>query len=167
MDWSSGQLLESRTVWGPEARGSARPLASVAYVGSPIGGSGLPGGAETGGFFVAVYLPPFGSSEHPVVRLDFLEGHGQTRRTKRSISEGLAILREMQEQSAAKDQEKLERDWLAKHRREYAGQWIALLGDRLISHSMNASDVFSAARAAGVKALVLRVEDSELRFAGW
>jgi Family of unknown function (DUF5678) len=73
----------------------------------------------------------------------------------------------MQEQSAAKDQENMERDWLAKHRREYAGQWIALLGDRLISHSPNASDVFSAARAAGVKALVLRVEDKDLRFAGW
>jgi hypothetical protein len=73
----------------------------------------------------------------------------------------------MQQELALKDRDQLERDWLAAHRGEYAGQWIALLGDQLISHSRSAKEVFLAARAAGGPALVLRVDDNELRFAGW
>lgn len=173
MDWTSGQLMKTRTDWEPAARDVGGSLASVAYVGSAIGGPNCPAGADTGELFFAVFRSDFGASQFPVVRWERrgnvrdLEQVDITRRPKRSIHEGLAILRKMREESLAKDQDKLERDWLAKHRQQYAGQWIALLGDRLISHSTNPRDVFAAARAAGVRALVLRVEDSELRFAGW
>ncbi len=39
--------------------------------------------------------------------------------------------------------------WIRKHRHEYAGQWIALDGDRLIAHSTSAEEVFAAADEDG------------------
>lgn len=174
MNWPTGQLTTSRSDEESAAQEAGSALSSVAYVGSAIGGPGSPSVAATGKAFFTVFRSDLeGATQQHIMSWEWwgnvpdFDKPTSAPRPKRSIPEGLAILRMMREQSSAKDQEKLEREWLAKHRSEYAGQWIALLGDRLISHSANASDVFSAARAAGVKALVLRVDDSELRFAGW
>lgn len=41
------------------------------------------------------------------------------------------------------------RRWMAAHRGEYAGQWVALDGDRLIAHGRNAKEIFTAAHADG------------------
>ena len=41
------------------------------------------------------------------------------------------------------------RCWMAAHRHEYSGQWVALDGERLIAHGTNANEVFAAARADG------------------
>jgi hypothetical protein len=38
---------------------------------------------------------------------------------------------------------------MAGHKHEYAGQWVALEGERLIAHGMNTKEVFAAARADG------------------
>jgi hypothetical protein len=40
--------------------------------------------------------------------------------------------------------------WIAEHAREYAGQWVALDGDRLIAHGPSHDDVWAAAQASGV-----------------
>jgi Family of unknown function (DUF5678) len=40
--------------------------------------------------------------------------------------------------------------WIAEHAREYAGQWVALDGDRLIAHGPGHDDVWAAAQASGV-----------------
>jgi len=45
----------------------------------------------------------------------------------------------------------VEMRWLSEHRREYIGQWVALDGDRLVSHNENLGKVFDEARAQGVK----------------
>jgi len=42
-----------------------------------------------------------------------------------------------------------EMQWLSEHQREYAGEWVALDGDRLIAHSVDARFVYSAAEADG------------------
>ena len=39
--------------------------------------------------------------------------------------------------------------WMDEHATEYGGQWVALDGDRLIAHGVNAAEVFSAADADG------------------
>jgi hypothetical protein len=39
--------------------------------------------------------------------------------------------------------------WLREHSHEYAGQWVALDGDRLIAHGAEARVVFAASRADG------------------
>jgi len=39
--------------------------------------------------------------------------------------------------------------WMREHRHEYAGQWVALDGDRLIAHGLDGSAVHAAARADG------------------
>jgi len=59
--------------------------------------------------------------------------------------------------------------WLAEHAREYAGQWVALDGDRLIAHGPNHNEVWAAAQADGAYLpLVTRVEDPDAPpFAGF
>lgn len=41
------------------------------------------------------------------------------------------------------------RRWMSAHRHEYAGEWVALDGERLIAHGTAANEVFAAARADG------------------
>jgi hypothetical protein len=41
------------------------------------------------------------------------------------------------------------RRWMAAHRREYAGQWVALDDDRLIANGTSAKEIFTAAQADG------------------
>lgn len=41
--------------------------------------------------------------------------------------------------------------WLAAHRHEYAGQWVALDGDRLIAASPDRQELSAAIKAAGVE----------------
>lgn len=58
--------------------------------------------------------------------------------------------------------------WLVEHAPEYAGQWVAIEGDRLIAHGPNASEVFDAADADGAHLpLVTFVEDPEIMYAGF
>jgi Family of unknown function (DUF5678) len=45
-----------------------------------------------------------------------------------------------------------EQRWLSEHQREYVGQWVALDGDRLLSHGEDLNRVFDEARAQGVNA---------------
>lgn len=55
-----------------------------------------------------------------------------------------------------------DRQWLADHRDEYAGQWVALKFGRLISHGLNAKEVHQAAQDAGhTDALLVLVEPSD------
>jgi len=50
-------------------------------------------------------------------------------------------------------------EWLAKHRQEYAGQWIALMGDQLVASGTIAKEVFAKARELGYpRAMFILVE---------
>jgi hypothetical protein len=62
-----------------------------------------------------------------------------------------------------------EMEWVQEHRAEFAGQWVALDGERLLAYGTNAREVFAAARASGVsEPLVLKVEAPDaLPFGGW
>ena len=62
-----------------------------------------------------------------------------------------------------------EQRWVAEHRDEYMGQWVALDGNRLIVHGHDARTVYQAAREAGVIApFLVRVNPvDELPFGGW
>lgn len=75
-----------------------------------------------------------------------------------------------QQDAAARDLEARERRWLAAHGTEYAGQWVALDGDRLLCHGADARSVYAEARrkATGSIPLVVRLEaQTELPFGGW
>lgn len=49
--------------------------------------------------------------------------------------------------------------WLEQNRHEYAGQWVALDGDRLITSGPSAREVYATLKAAGISgSMVLRVE---------
>lgn len=43
--------------------------------------------------------------------------------------------------------------WLAEHRAEFAGQYVALDGDRLVAHGSDAQEIIAAVRAAGLNGL--------------
>jgi hypothetical protein len=62
-----------------------------------------------------------------------------------------------------------EQQWLLQHGEEYAGQWVALNGDCLLSHGSDGRLVLSEARRVGVAVpFVVRVENpDELPFGGW
>ncbi|BDC48376.1 hypothetical protein F183_A06920 [Bryobacterales bacterium F-183] len=59
--------------------------------------------------------------------------------------------------------------WLATNSSPYAGQWVALEGDRLIAHGPKLSDVQAAAAAAGVENPLFSSvpADNGLPFGGW
>lgn len=56
-------------------------------------------------------------------------------------------------------QREREMQWITEHGHEYAGQYVALDGERLIAHGMDGRSVLAAARQAGVKhPLISRIE---------
>jgi len=59
--------------------------------------------------------------------------------------------------------------WIKEHKREYAGQWVALDGDRLLCHGMNPKEVFDAADQSGVEdPFFVHLEPADaLPFGGW
>jgi hypothetical protein len=62
-----------------------------------------------------------------------------------------------------------EHEWLRLHSDEYAGQWVALSGDRLVSHGHVLKEVMEKVEQRGItNALVVRAEASDaLPFAGF
>ena len=58
--------------------------------------------------------------------------------------------------------------WLAKESASYAGEWVALDGNRLVAHGPKLAAVSAAARAAGVvEPFFASVPDNDLPFGGW
>jgi hypothetical protein len=59
--------------------------------------------------------------------------------------------------------------WLAQHESEYAGQWLALDGDRLLSHGEDPHKVRAEARAMGVETpfVVFAENPDEFFTGGW
>lgn len=92
---------------------------------------------------------------------------------KRLTAEELRELREAlaREPSLARPYNTHEREhaWIERHRDEYLNEWVALDGDRLLAHGLDARSVYLSAREAGVRAPYLtRVEPrDELPFGGW
>ena len=61
---------------------------------------------------------------------------------------------------------KEEQQWIKVHRSEYVGHWVALWGNRLLSHGTDAKEVYESARRQGIEnPLFTRIElPEEFRF---
>ena len=59
--------------------------------------------------------------------------------------------------------------WISEHCEEFANQYVALQGDRLIAHSQNSEEVVASVRAAGLNGVFFTLIPStdELVFAGF
>jgi hypothetical protein len=65
-------------------------------------------------------------------------------------------------------QRRREMQWIKEHRQEYAGQYVALDGDRLVAHGFDGKQVITEARKTCPDALFHRFEAlDELPFGGW
>jgi predicted TIM-barrel fold metal-dependent hydrolase len=62
-----------------------------------------------------------------------------------------------------------ELEWMKQHRKEYAGQYVALFGDRLVAHADNLRELHRLVKESGVKrAVMTRIETpDEVWFGGW
>lgn len=61
-----------------------------------------------------------------------------------------------------------ELQWIKEHRQEYAGQYVALDGDRLVAYGFDGKQVITEARKTCPEALFHRFEAlDELPFGGW
>jgi hypothetical protein len=66
-----------------------------------------------------------------------------------------------------KSRHELEKTWLAEHRHEYRGRWIALDGNRLLATAACAKEVFAQVASHKPTPLVTQIPEQELPFAGW
>jgi hypothetical protein len=71
-----------------------------------------------------------------------------------------------------RDDEKIRQrrlEWLKAHREEYAGQYVALLGDVLVGHGATIREAHEQAKQKGVQNpfLVRVTSEHEILFAGW
>lgn len=58
-------------------------------------------------------------------------------------------------------------DWIAKHHRQYSGQWIALDGDRLIGHGDDPRLLVEKARSEGVtRPLIVHIQEEPTAYTG-
>jgi hypothetical protein len=76
-------------------------------------------------------------------------------------------LARFQERAQRDRQFSQEMNWLAQHRRTYAGRWIALEGDRLLAVGATAREVFAHVGERPRPPLVIQIENEEMPFAGW
>lgn len=60
-----------------------------------------------------------------------------------------------------------EQAWIAANRRSYAGQWVALQGERLLAPGPVAREVFAKVRGLIPPPLMVLVEEENSPFAGW
>jgi predicted DNA-binding antitoxin AbrB/MazE fold protein len=66
------------------------------------------------------------------------------------------------------DHSRAELDWLANESRHFAGEWVALDGNRVVAHGPKLAAVKAAAQAAGVsQPFFASVPDDDLPFGGW
>jgi Family of unknown function (DUF5678) len=94
---------------------------------------------------------------HPDALLELVGANGEAQRPEVSPPSARTSARAASLRDFTAD-----RQWLADHRDEYAGQWVALEGGRLISHGANAKEVHQAAQDAGHSdALLVLVEPSD------
>jgi len=90
--------------------------------------------------------------------------HSISYRVRRDIRPTLELIKANYER---RNREELETAWLQENRQRFAGEWIALQGNRLLAHSHIAREVFDVARTMRPRPLVMQIEQADVPFAGW
>ena len=88
----------------------------------------------------------------------------QTRVSNRHV---VQIIERLKRNNAVESREQLETRWLSQNRQRFAGQWIAIVGDRLVATSTLATEVFALTRGMDPRPMIMQIEHEDLPFAGW
>jgi predicted DNA-binding antitoxin AbrB/MazE fold protein len=109
----------------------------------------------------------------PLVEADFKENQRYKVIVEEPAEESKARINGGADDESATEEQKrdftLEMRWLSEHRHEYAGQYVALDEDRLVSQGLDGREVYRQAQAAGVKhPFMAHIEPADaLPFLGW
>ena len=109
------------------------------------------------------------------VRFNSFGGYGKNPPgTSRPISEQMGSaqividgLRKLADKAERVSRSGRERSWLAAHRHEFRGRWIALDGDKLLATGNSSKEVFSAVGNHKPTPLVMQIVEQESSFPGW
>lgn len=111
-------------------------------------------------------------ADQTLLGYDFLQRWDS--RAIRSVDDHLAQAHQALErlaqfqQSVRRDRQfRQEMNWLMQNRRHFAGQWIALEGERLLASGATSREVFAQVGERVPPPLVIQIEDEEMPFAGW
>ncbi len=104
-----------------------------------------------------------------------VDSHPLARKTHaKSVKEHVASgqsavsrLEKLADKLQSKRRDELESAWLAAHRHEYRGQWIALDGDTLLAVAATSKEVFAQVANSKPTPLVIKIFEQDLPFAGW
>lgn len=107
------------------------------------------------------------SSQFPPTASETPASVRHQRGSARVFREFLRIVEERERVVRFKQRAELELGWLREHSAEYAGRWVALIGNELIAVADSARDAYRIAGVREEPVLVTRVEIGEIPFAGW
>lgn len=79
----------------------------------------------------------------------------------------LQQISEVQAAQAEHRRVQAEIDWITENRAQYAGRWVALVGNELIAVGDSAREVFDKTSAMAPQPVLVRVEAESLPFSGW
>lgn len=86
----------------------------------------------------------------------------------RHVRELLVAIERRQRLALSAERTKLEMQWLREHQVEYAGRWVALIGDTLLAAANSAREAYAAIGNPREVPVIVRVEPpNEVPFAGW
>ncbi|NOT62424.1 MAG: hypothetical protein HOP19_19635 [Acidobacteria bacterium] len=107
------------------------------------------------------------SSDEKLAVAAALTAQARQERVNGKASNGTLPSRPPPDEVAPNRQQELE--WLKQHSREYAGQYVAILGDKLVAHAETLRELDRLIEAAGAKRpAITRIKaQGETLFAGW
>ncbi|MGH9838252.1 MAG: DUF5678 domain-containing protein [Blastocatellia bacterium] len=101
------------------------------------------------------------TDQEQTILADYLRGQSQQKAPRNGRSH--------EDQATAAEKRRRRAVWLKEHREEYAGQYVALDGDRLVGQGPTLPDAHEQARRRGVMNpfLVRVTSENEVLFGGW
>jgi hypothetical protein len=105
---------------------------------------------------------------HPSLVSRVFHGKARSTRVEKELAKALSKLAAPMPRRTKPSDRARELRWIAEHRRDYAGQWVAVDAYRLVASGPHAREVITAARQSGRSPLIGYIEPADaLLWGGW